>query len=47
MELAPLVPLRLAPGVFGLAGAELAEVFGGAWDDVCEELHLHAAEGFA
>jgi hypothetical protein len=30
-----------------LAGAELAEVFGGLGDGAAEELHFDAAEGFA
>ena len=47
MELRALVALRAAEVVFRLAGAELAEVFGGAWDGVGEELHFDAAEGFA
>ena len=33
--------------VFRLAGAELAEVLGGAWDGVGVELHFDAAEGCA
>jgi hypothetical protein len=38
-----LVALRLPSLVFGLAGAELAEVFCGSGSDVREELHFHAA----
>ena len=30
-----------------LAGAELAEVFGGLGDGAAEELHFNAAEGLA
>lgn len=47
VEFTALVALRLPSLVFGLAGAELAEVFGGSGSDVCEELHFHAAEGLA
>ena len=47
VELAALVPLRAAQVVFRLAGAELAEVLGGARDGVGVELHFDAAEGFA
>lgn len=47
MEFTPLVPLRLPARVLAFARAELAEVFGGARRDVCEELHFYAAEGFA
>lgn len=46
MEFTPLVPLRFSPRVLALTGAELAEVFCGAWGDVGEELHFYAAEGF-
>ena len=47
VELAALVPLRAAQVIFRLAGAELAEVLGGARDGVGVELHFDAAEGFA
>jgi len=47
VELAALVALRAAQVVLGLAGAELAEVLGGARDGVGVELHFDAAEGFA
>jgi hypothetical protein len=43
MELGPLVPLGPTEVVLGLAGAELAEVFGGFGDDVLEELEGDAA----
>jgi hypothetical protein len=47
VELAPLVALRPAQVVLGLAGAELAEVLGGLGDYVGEELELDAAQGFS
>jgi len=47
VEAGAFVALRPPLGVLGLAGAELAEVFGGFGDDVGEEFHFDAAEGFA
>ena len=47
VELAALVALRAAQVVLGLAGAELAEVLGGARDGVGVQLHFDAAEGLA
>lgn len=47
VEPGALVALRSALGVFRLAGAELAEVFGRLGGDVCEEFHLDAAERFS
>lgn len=47
VELRALVALRAAEVVLRLAGAELAEVFGGARDGVGVEEHFDAAEGFA
>ena len=47
VELRALVALRAAEVVFRLAGAELAEVLGGARDGVGVEEHFDAAEGFA
>lgn len=47
VELAALVALRAAQVVLGLAGAELAEVLGGARDSVGVELHFDTAEGLA
>lgn len=47
MEFTPLVALRTALGVLGLAGAELAEVLGRFGDGGGEEFHFYAAEGFA
>lgn len=41
-----LIPLRLAVDL-GFAGAKLAEVLGGAWDEVLVELEGDAAEGLA
>lgn len=46
MELGPLVALRLAIHLV-LAGAKLAEVLGGARDDIFVELEGDAAEGLA
>lgn len=46
VEFAALVALRLAGGAAGFAGAELAEVFGGARYGVGVEFDLDAAEGF-
>lgn len=43
VELGALVALGPALGVLALAGAELAEVFGGAGDDVGEEFKGYAA----
>lgn len=40
MKLAPFVTLRVALSILRLAGAELAEVLGGARHDICKELHL-------
>jgi len=47
VEPGAFIALRSALRVFGFAGAELAEVFGGFGDDVGEEFHFDAAEGFA
>ncbi len=47
MEAGAFVALRPPLGVLRLAGAELAEVFRGFGDDVGEEFHFDAAEGFA
>jgi hypothetical protein len=47
VEAGAFVALGPPLGVLGLAGAELAEVFRGFGDDVGEEFHLDAAEGFA
>lgn len=47
VELRPLVPLRLAQVVLGLARAELPEVLGGLGDHVREELELDPAQGFS
>lgn len=47
MKLGPLVPLRPAAGIFALAGAELAKVFGGFGGDVFEELKGDSAERLA
>ena len=44
MEFAAFVALRSALGILVLACAVLAEVFGGLWGDVGEELHLHSAQ---
>jgi len=44
MELAALVALWLTPVVLGLTGTELAEVLGGLWDHVLEQLHFDAAQ---
>jgi len=46
MELGALVALRLTALVFGLAGAELAEILRRPRDYVLEELEGNAAEGF-
>jgi hypothetical protein len=43
----PLISLRFSSRIFRLARAELSEVFGGAGDDVGEEFHFDAAQGFA
>ena len=45
VELAAFVALGPAKGILGLAGAELAEVFGRFGDEVGEEFHLYGAEG--
>lgn len=47
VELGALVALGPAARALGLAGAELAEVFGRLGDDVLEELKGDAAEGLA
>jgi len=47
VELGPLVPLRAAEVVLGLARAELAEVLGRLGHHVLEELKRDAAEGLA
>lgn len=47
MEFGALVALGFALGVFGLAGAELAKVFGRFGHHVFEELECDAAEGLA
>jgi len=43
VEAAALVALRSSEGVFGFAGAELAEVFGGFGDGGWEEFDFDAA----
>lgn len=47
VEFAALVALRPALVVFGLAGAELAEILCCFGRGPCEELHFHAAEGLS
>jgi hypothetical protein len=47
VEPAAPVPQGPALRVLDLAGAELAEVLGGARRDVGEELHLDAAQWFS
>jgi len=47
MKLAPLITLRSPEMVLCLSGAELTEVLGSLGHDVCEELELDSAEGFA
>lgn len=47
VETGVFVALGLALGVFGLAGAELAEIFGGLWGDVFAELDENSAEWLA
>lgn len=44
VEFGALVALRPASGVLGLAGAELAEVFGCLWARVLEQLEGDASE---
>lgn len=44
MELAALVALGLAAVVFGLAGAELAEVLGRLGNYIFEQFHLDPAQ---
>ena len=44
MEFAALVTLGLSATVLGLAGAELAKVFGRLWDYVFEQFHLDPAQ---
>lgn len=46
MKPRPLVTLRLAVHLV-LARTELAEVLGGAWHDILEELKRHAAKWLA
>lgn len=45
MELAAFVALGLTLGIFGLAGAELAEILCCSRGDVCKQFHLDPAEG--
>ena len=45
MKLAPLVPLRSPQTILRLARAELAEILGGAGDDMAEQFDLDAAKG--
>jgi hypothetical protein len=47
VNLASLVALRSALGIFGFAGAELTKVLGSLGSDVCKELHFDATKGFA
>jgi len=47
VEFTAFVALGPALGVFGLAGAVLAEVLGGLGDGVGEEFHFDAAQGFS
>lgn len=47
MEFTPFIPLRSTLSVFGLARAELTEVFGRFGGRICEEFHFDAAKGFA
>jgi hypothetical protein len=44
MKLAPLVALRLATCVLGLASTELAEILSGLGDNVFEQFHLDSAK---
>lgn len=44
VEAGVFVALGLPLWVFGFSGAELAEVFGGLWDDVFAELNEDSAE---
>ena len=46
VESGPLVPLRPAQVVLGLARAELAEVLGGLWHYILEELEGDSAKRF-
>lgn len=46
MELAPLVPLRLASAVLGLARAELAKVLCSPGHDILEQFNLDPAKLF-
>jgi len=47
MKLAPFITLRSPEMVLSLPSAELTEVLGGLGYDVCEELELDSAKGFA
>lgn len=44
MELAAFVALRLSLGIFGLAGAELAEILCCSRGDICKQFHFDPAE---